>query len=224
MKSDREFIDGIYEKAARYREESEKEKAVSFDKGKRAGRNRRIRAAAAAAVFLIGIGVTVARLPDINNQGTQEQEESSSRAEVIRMLPEEEQGLPAIAGYSVDSGDTGGEAAVSVLTGEVSGISGSGDRMQAMITGAEWIIQAPEESPSEMRLLYPAEDSLGRSIVLAEGDKVLLYVSMDQGEEDACSLENGFESVYFFWKEEDGGSYYKNCDGTIIDSRQLTEE
>ncbi len=224
MKSDREFIDGIYEKAARYREESEKEKVVSFDKGKRAGRNRRIRAAAAAAVLLIGIGVTVTRLPDINNEGTQEQGEASSQPEVMRMLPEEEQGLPAIAGYSVDSGDTGDETAVSVLTGEVSGISGSGEWMQAMITGAEWMIPAPEEPPSEMRLLYPAVDSLGRSIVLTEGDKVLLYVSMDQGEEDACSLENGFESVYFFWKEEDGGSYYKNCDGTVIDSRQLTEE
>ncbi len=225
MKSDREFIDGIYEKAARYREEHKEESVISFEQEKRIRRNHRLRAAA-AAVFLIGIGITVSRLPLSGNRDSQDSGESSPQAEVMRMLPdgEEEQEAPAVAEYSAGPVDSEAENAVYVLTGEVSETSSGGELTQAVITGVYWIAPASGEALSQVRLLYPETDGSGCRIELTSGDEVLLYISMIQGEEDACNLENGFESVYFFWKEEGGGVYYKNCDGEVVDSRQLTEE
>lgn len=231
MKSDREFIDGIYEKAAKLAEEAP---AGEYDRtglreGGKPARFPKI-AAACAAVLVLCIGVAAfGLLRSSDNTGENPGKEPGSA--VTRMMPSEgtDVGSPAAAQFSLDlpeEDDQNFALTGSTLEGSVSEVSETGGAdLTVQISGAVWLSNAPGDEPESVAVHYTETDGYGRIVAFQTGEKVLLFLNAKEEEGTLIYyLANGAESKYAFWKEEDGRVFYKNSDGTVLERSTVEQE
>ncbi|MBO5199235.1 MAG: hypothetical protein J6B85_12085 [Lachnospiraceae bacterium] len=219
MKSDREFIEGIYRKAEALQREEALQKADGAQSGpklRKAENVRRLRvlAGAAAAMLVVCVGTALVRGSGL---GTQQEQAGDPGMEMARMMPE---------GYGVDPAayTLGDEETESfILTGEVIRVStseGSENAADAVIRTDSWLSAAPEGDTSEITVRYQGTDEYGWSVVFAQGEQVMLFLAADEASGDGFYyLQEGSQSKYVFWKEEGDACYYKNAAGVVLDSR-----
>lgn len=238
MKSDREFIEGIYEKAERSRDEKffrEIPEELQSDKERDGGRGGKIlhfpRMAAAAAVMILCIGTAAFGLLKVwNHSGTGTDPLTDTQSVVTRMVPGQESeaaGTPAAAQFALDLPDGGFSLTGCTVEGEVSSVLDPDEAgvRAALIDAADWLEGAPEPEPQTVTLHYSDTDEYGRSIVFTAGERVLLFLNAKDEEGGFIYyLANGAESKYAFLKDEDGTEYYQNPDGAVLDITTLRGE
>lgn len=208
MKTDREFIDGIYKKAETLRQQEDNNKSKSWaSKFLRYNReNKRIPAFAASlasfAVFALVIfaGWQAGKSPNINNTGNQQ----------MRTIDgENPNGIANVSAYGIEDGDVSMEDTVTVL-GEITDVVDT-ENLKSINLQVTRLL-CGEGTPNNITITEGLPLSLTTKI--SKGINVIVSVKPILGQEDYALIDEN--SIYFYMKDENSQIFYEAIDGTVV--------
>lgn len=206
MKSDREFIDGIYEKARMIEKSKETTNRMKVNPYKRYQVLRPI-FISCLLLFVVTVGIKI-------QQGLIEKPEKEAEIELTHEDVELNLGTRSI--------DMEVEPPI-ILTGKVIRLqnSKSEDIVSYATIVVDQVIQGLVQPGEEQEIQYYTGES-GGNIEFTIGEKVLLYLC--DSDEGYKTLENGAYGKYTFVQEEDGALSYESVDGIRINTKNLIEQ
>lgn len=215
MKSDREFLDGIYQKAAKY---SEPRKKIRGQYQMLSG------LAACLLLCILGIGVIYTRQKAGNKEALEQEGVVAARS-----LAEMEQDSPAPKTFSLDNegiatAQVDPEATMQKLPTLI--VAGSIAALLEEGTAAEVLVEdcyygtCPDTSLQIKYIKNNAEEEIG--VLFSEGEQVLLILT---GEEDGWFLlTDGQDSKYQYVSGIGESAIYKGQDGFSGTPEEIKEK
>lgn len=202
MKSDKEFLDGIYEKAKQYKdenlylEENHDKKYYHYLKP------------ALITGFLLASCITLVLTVNLRNNNKVEPINDSDSPGKIRSITPVEQHIPSPSNFSLDI-----DSNVMILEGRIKNI----DSKNKTFTLNDIIIYEGDVIVDKEEVVYFSDFNID-NISLEENQKILVFVKET---EDKFYLENGDYSIYTHMEEGSDFDLYEGIDGSVIDTRTL---